>query len=165
MRTVMPSPVGALLLTATDAGLTGLQFETARHPSSEASPTGDARRAEEILDRTRMQLEEYFTRRRTRFELPLDLRGTPFQVRVWCALRGIEYGTTVSYAELARRIGSPAAFRAVGAANGRNPVAIIVPCHRVVGAHGDLTGFGGGIERKRWLLQHESASLGLPLGG
>jgi len=160
----MPSPVGTLLLTATDAGLAGLQFETSRDPSAEALPTGDARRAEEILARARAQLEEYFTRRRTHFDVPLELRGTPFQVRVWNGLGEIGYGTTVSYAELARRIGSPAAIRAVGAANGRNPVAIIVPCHRVIGANGALTGFGGGIERKRWLLQHENASLDLPLG-
>ncbi|HMA45123.1 MAG TPA: methylated-DNA--[protein]-cysteine S-methyltransferase, partial [Gemmatimonadales bacterium] len=103
------------------------------------------------------QLDDYFARRRAVFDLPLAAAGTPFQQRVWRALRQIPFGATESYAGLARRLGAPAAARAVGAANGQNPIPIIVPCHRVIGADGDLTGFGGGLERKRWLLAHEGA--------
>ena len=93
--------------------------------------------------------------------MPLEPSGTEFQQRVWTALRAIAYGTTTSYGTIARRLGDPRATRAVGAANGQNPIPIIVPCHRVVGAKGDLTGFGGGIDRKRWLLEHEGALIGL----
>ena len=103
----------------------------------------------------------YFARARTAFDLPLDPPGTAFQRRVWSALRTIPYGTTVSYGELARRLGDVRATRAVGAANGKNPIPIIVPCHRVIGARGELTGFGGGLDRKRWLLEHEGALLPL----
>jgi methylated-DNA-[protein]-cysteine S-methyltransferase len=163
MHTRMPSPLGELLLTATDAGLTGLEFETSRHPPRHGVETAESVAAGEILGRARTELEEYFAGQRTRFDLPLELRGTPFQVQIWNALREIPYGTTVSYGWLARRVGRPTAVRAVGAANGRNPVAIVVPCHRVIGANGDLTGFGGGIERKRWLLRHERPLLELPL--
>jgi methylated-DNA-[protein]-cysteine S-methyltransferase len=157
----VPSPVGELLLLATAEGLAGVWFETSRHGRPEGTewPADDRRGpAGEILARTREQLEEYFTRRRTVFDLPLAPHGTPFQLRVWNALRAIPYGTTESYGGLARRIGTPAsAARAVGAANGQNPIPIIVPCHRVIGANGDLIGFGGGLERKRWLLVHEGA--------
>jgi O-6-methylguanine DNA methyltransferase len=110
------------------------------------------------------QLGAYFRGERRSFDLPLSMAGTPFQQRVWQALRDIPFGETVSYGEVARRIGAPDAFRAVGAANGQNPVPIIVPCHRVIGASGALTGFGGGIERKRWLLDHERAVSGRPSG-
>ena len=103
-----------------------------------------------------MQLEEYFAGRRTRFDLPLDLQGTPFQRRVWSALLAIPYGETLTYGELARRIGRPAAARAVGHANGSNPISVIVPCHRLIGANGTLVDYGGGIERKRFLLSLES---------
>jgi methylated-DNA-[protein]-cysteine S-methyltransferase len=92
-------------------------------------------------------------------EVAVELYGTPFQKRVWMALRGVSAGTTTSYSELAARVGSPAAVRAVGAANGANPVAIVLPCHRIIGSNGSLTGYGGGLERKRWLLQHEGARL------
>jgi len=114
-----------------------------------------------ILQLARRQLDEYFARTRTSFDLPLDAEGTAFERRVWDLLRAIPYGTTTSYGELARRLGEPKDARAVGAANGKNPIPIIVPCHRVIGANGDLTGFGGGLERKRWLLEHEGALLGL----
>lgn len=161
-----PSPVGELVLLATEAGLVGVRFETSRHavPAPEDCEPDDGRGpAGETLAQVRQQLVEYFAHRRTAFDLPLAPRGTPFQERVWSALRAIPYGMTWSYADLARRIGAPNAARAVGAANGKNPIPIIVPCHRVVGARGELTGFGGGIERKRWLLAHE-ASPELPLG-
>jgi methylated-DNA-[protein]-cysteine S-methyltransferase len=162
----VPSPVGELELLATEAGLVGVRFETSRHaapPPEDCEPDDGRGPAGETLTRVRHQLEEYFACRRTAFDLPLAPRGTPFQERVWRALLDIPYGTTSSYAAIARRIGAPDAARAVGAANGKNPIPIIVPCHRVVGAHGELTGFGGGIERKRWLLAHE-ASPELPLG-
>lgn len=161
-----PSPVGELLLLATEAGLVSVRFDTSRHaapPAEDCEPDDGQGPAGETLARVRRQLDEYFAHRRTAFDLPLAPRGTPFQERVWTALRAIPYGTTSSYADLARRIGAPDAARAVGAANGKNPIPIIVPCHRVVGAHGELTGFGGGIERKRWLLAHEG-NPELPLG-
>ncbi|HUF31029.1 MAG TPA: methylated-DNA--[protein]-cysteine S-methyltransferase [Gemmatimonadaceae bacterium] len=152
----MPSPVGELMLVATESHLVGVYFTP--HPDESA---GQWRRAaggtaaDAILARARAQLTEYFTGTVTQFDLPLQARGTPFQTQVWDALRAIPHGQTISYGELARRLGAPKAMRAVGAANGRNPIPIIVPCHRVIGARGDLTGFGGGLERKRWLLAHE----------
>jgi methylated-DNA-[protein]-cysteine S-methyltransferase len=106
------------------------------------------------------QLKEYFAAQRTDFDLPLRLAGTPFQRSVWAALREIPFGQTMSYGQLAQRIGRPAAVRAVGLANGRNPIGIIVPCHRVVGATGALTGYGGGLERKQYLLELERHALG-----
>ena len=151
----VPSPVGELTLVASDTALLAVHFPTSRHvPTSGGEATA-------LLARTRQQLEEYFARARTTFDLPLDSAGSAFQRRVWDALRAIPYGTTLSYSELARRLGDVSATRAVGAANGQNPIPIIVPCHRVVGAHGELTGFGGGLDRKRWLLEHEGALLGL----
>jgi len=165
----VPSPIGELVLTATAAGLTGIYFPISRHgppPLASADWVEDDGHGagSVVLERTRRQLEEYFAGKRTRFEVPLDAGGgTAFERRVWDALRAIPYGTTLSYGELARRLGDPRATRAVGAANGRNPIPIIVPCHRVVGARGELTGFGGGIDRKRWLLEHEGALM--KLGG
>ena len=159
----VPSPVGELLLAAEDAGLTHVCFD--RHGSRDAIPDDwrplarDAGRAADMLVEARRQLDAYFDGRLTTFDISLAPCGTPFQQRVWTALRAVAFGDTVSYAEIARRIGAPNAVRAVGAANGRNPLPIVVPCHRVIGANGDLTGFGGGIDRKRWLLQHEGALL------
>ena len=156
---IIPSPVGDLLLVANETHLTGVRF--APHPTDMAArgwsrtPAGSS--ADTILRRTREQLDEYFAGDITTFDLPLGPNGTPFQLQVWEALRGIPFGETISYGELARRLGDPKAMRAVGAANGRNPIPIIVPCHRVIGADGSMTGFGGGIDRKRWLLSHEGA--------
>lgn len=113
----------------------------------------------EILRAAERQLKEYFAGQRTSFDLPLDPRGTEFQKRVWLELRKIPYGKTISYGEQARRIGKPRSSRAVGAANGKNPLGIIVPCHRVIGANGSLTGFGGGIENKKQLLELEGAII------
>jgi methylated-DNA-[protein]-cysteine S-methyltransferase len=159
----MTSPVGELLVTADDAGLTRVYFERHLHadrvePAWRAA-ADSAGPAAELLTETRRQLDAYFAGTLTTFSLALAPAGTPFQQRVWTALRGIAFGETVSYADIARRIDAPQAVRAVGAANGRNPLSIIVPCHRVIGSNGALTGFGGGIERKRWLLQHEGALL------
>lgn len=159
----MPSPVGALRLVASDAGLMSVEFEAAGggHGAAGADwrPAHELAggRAARILAETRLQLHGYFADERERFTLPLLPSGTVFQQRVWSQLREIRHGEAISYAELARRMAAPTAVRAVGGANARNPIAVIVPCHRVIGADGSLTGFGGGIERKRWLLQHEGA--------
>jgi methylated-DNA-[protein]-cysteine S-methyltransferase len=117
--------------------------------------------AEEPFAEARTQLTEYFAGRRTVFDLPLEMAGSPFQRRAWRALQDIPYGETISYGEQARRIDRPADPRAVGQANGRNPIAVIVPCHRVIGADGSLTGYGGGVERKRLLLELEAGVLSL----
>jgi len=156
----MPSPIGRLLLTATDRGLSGVFMEQHKGgPQPEAGWVHDPTR----LARARTQLERYFEGTLHEFDLPLDLQGTAFQVEVWNALRRIPFGATQSYRDLATDIGRPNAVRAVGAANGRNPVSIIVPCHRVIGADGSLTGYGGGLPRKRFLLEHEArlAQFGL----
>ena len=158
----MPSPVGELTLAATDAGLAGLYFEQNKYGHSESerrswtADDGGANPASRVLARAREQLTAYFAGELRQFDLPLDATGTPFQKQVWGELRKIPYGTTWSYGELARRVGDPRKARAVGAANGHNPISIIVPCHRVIGANGSLTGFGGGLDRKQWLLAHEA---------
>jgi methylated-DNA-[protein]-cysteine S-methyltransferase len=157
----MPSPVGPLLLTATDAGLTRVYFEKHRHmdpvhPSWRPASAADGA-AGVILAEARRQLEAYFAGRLREFDVPLAARGSPFQEKVWGLLREIPWGRTASYGEIARRIGDASLSRAVGVANGRNPLSIVVPCHRVIGADGSLTGYGGGMERKRWLLAHEGA--------
>jgi methylated-DNA-[protein]-cysteine S-methyltransferase len=121
--------------------------------------------AHPVLCETIRQLREYFSGQRRRFDLPLDFRGTDFQRQVWSSLLSIPFGETRSYLEVARSLGNPAAVRAVGAANGRNPISIIAPCHRVIGTGGDLTGFGGGLEAKAWLLAHESPQRDLLASG
>jgi methylated-DNA-[protein]-cysteine S-methyltransferase len=147
------SPIGRLLLTSDGTALTGLYMEPSRKAQSTEGWTEDASVAPIAL--TVRQLGEYFAGTRRHFDLPLRLQGTDFQRRVWQALTEIPYGQTWSYGELAKRIDNPSASRAVGLANGRNPISILVPCHRVIGADGSLTGYGGGLERKRWLLAHE----------
>lgn len=150
------SPLGDLLLTASETGVTGVYF-----PTSRMQPRSLRRGTNDLLNRVAAQLQEYFAGTRTTFDLPLEPSGTDFQLSVWELLRKIPYGVTTSYGELARRLGDPKATRAVGAANGANPIPIIVPCHRVVGSKGELTGFGGGLDRKRWLLEHEGALMRL----
>jgi len=144
-------PEGPLLVAIDDDGnLVRLHF------AHRDAPIGDDWiEDDDALAPVRAQLDEYFAGARTEFDLPIRLQGTPFQVEVWEQLRRIPYGETISYGELALRVDRPEAARAVGAANGQNPVAIVVPCHRVIGADGSLTGFGGGLEWKRWLLQRE----------
>lgn len=149
------SPLGALQLYAIGDALIGLHLPG----SDEPAPPGVNQRTE-ILVCASAQLTEYFAGKRKQFDLPLDLRGTGFQTQVWRALLAIPYGETCSYGELAQAIGRPTASRAVGAANGRNPISIIVPCHRVIGASGELTGYGGGMPAKQWLLGHENARRG-----
>jgi methylated-DNA-[protein]-cysteine S-methyltransferase len=148
--TVLESPLGALTLRGGAEGLAALEFP-GRGPRRD-----EARRRPDGFAAAREQLEAYFAGESTAFELALDLGGTPFQRAVWDALRRIPYGTTVSYAELARTIGRPDRARAVGAAVGRTPVPIVVPCHRVVGSDGSLTGYGGGLQRKAALLDLEA---------
>jgi methylated-DNA-[protein]-cysteine S-methyltransferase len=148
----MDSPIGRLRLVAGRDGLHEIWFEQGRHQKA-ARP--DWIRAAEPLAFARVQLEEYFAGERTTFDLPLRPLGTPFQLAVWQELARIPYGVTISYGELARRIEQPLAVRAVGAANGRNPLPIVVPCHRVIGSNGSLTGFGGGLPTKRYLLALE----------
>lgn len=151
----MPSPIGELLLVADDTGLLAVHMD-ARVPGDRIGDQDDAR-----LEPARGQLERYFAGELQAFDLDLAAPGTAFQRKVWTALCAIPYGETISYGQLAQRIGQPSAARAVGLANGQNPIAIIVPCHRVIGASGALTGYAGGIERKRWLLAHESRDRGL----
>jgi methylated-DNA-[protein]-cysteine S-methyltransferase len=148
----LDSPIGALLLTGDGEAVTGIWMQSHR---SEWKRTKTLRRDDTALAAARAQLAGYFAGERVAFDLPLAPEGTSFQRKVWSALCEIPYGETISYGELARRIGQPTAARAVGLANGSNPLPIVVPCHRVIGADGSLTGFGGGIERKRWLLAHE----------
>jgi methylated-DNA-[protein]-cysteine S-methyltransferase len=156
----MQSPVGLLRLRGTENGLTGLFMEKHRH-GPENSEQLEWKRDDALFEDARAQLIDYFAGRLTEFRLPIDrdaFGGTEFQRRVWRELEKIPYGATISYGVLAKRIGNPNAVRAVGLANGRNPISIIVPCHRVIGANGSLTGYGGGLERKRWLLDFEHAT-------
>jgi methylated-DNA-[protein]-cysteine S-methyltransferase len=152
------SPLGTLLLARTADGLAGAWFESQKHhPAPLAAPERDD---DPVLHRTAQQLEAYFDAVDVEFDVPLDLHGTPFQRAVWRELLRLERGTTCSYGEIAARLGRPSAGRAVGAAVGRNPVSIIVPCHRVVGRDGSLTGYAGGLERKRALLRLEAGRGG-----
>ncbi len=154
----LPSPVGPLrLVGGRDGTLWQLGFVSGRHPRP---PAPQWREDPNAFAAVEAQLAEYFAGTRREFDVRLEMRGSPFQRAVWDALRAIPYGATRSYAEVAARIGRPAASRAVGAANGANPVAIIVPCHRVVGADGTLTGFGGGLPAKQFLLDLERAAGG-----
>jgi methylated-DNA-[protein]-cysteine S-methyltransferase len=148
------SPIGRLMLTSDGTALTGLFMEPSRKAPQPADG-GVEDLAVAPLAAAASQLGEYFAGARREFDLPLRFEGTTFQRRVWQELTEIRYGETWSYGQLARRIGNPSASRAVGLANGRNPISILVPCHRVIGADGSLTGYGGGLERKRWLLAHE----------
>ncbi len=144
------SPIGALRLQATDTALVAVYL-----PGQEPREPAEERSGHPVLERARAQLLEYFAGERRSFDLPLDPRGTAFQRRVWGALRAIPFGETRTYAALAAALGRPSASRAVGGANGRNPLSIVVPCHRVIGTNGALTGYAGGLARKEWLLGHE----------
>ncbi|HEX6763894.1 MAG TPA: methylated-DNA--[protein]-cysteine S-methyltransferase [Polyangiaceae bacterium] len=151
---VLSSAVGPLTLRWSGDALVGVYYDDPDLVARRRDWTRD----DACLAPARRELEEYFRGERTAFDVPLAFEGTAFQERVWRALRDISFGETSSYGELARRIGKPSASRAVGAANGQNPIAIIVPCHRVIGADGSLTGYGGGLPRKLWLLEHEGIS-------
>jgi methylated-DNA-[protein]-cysteine S-methyltransferase len=149
------SPIGPLLLASDGAALAGVWmqgcFDGCVEAQARFTPCGDA-----LLDEAARQLVAYFDGRLSEFDLPLAASGGEFEREVWAALRAIPYGTTVSYGEIAKRVGEPGTARAVGLANNRNPLPIVVPCHRVIGADGALVGFGGGLARKRWLLAHEA---------
>ena len=153
------SPVGLLMIASDEAGLRHIEFGRPRHP---IRMHGDWKQGDsDVLQATEAQLVEYFDGSRREFELPLAPQGTPFQLQVWEELERIPFGATISYAQLAQRVGNPAGTRAVGAANGRNPLPIVLPCHRVIGADGTMTGFGGGVPTKEFLLRLEGA---LPAG-
>jgi methylated-DNA-[protein]-cysteine S-methyltransferase len=156
--TTFASPVGELLLTSSEGKLTRL-WMALQQGMPAPGPDPAWRRDDAAFRQAREQLGAFFAGELCTFELPLNLHGTPFQKQVWQGLLSIPYGTTMSYGQLAERIGRPAASRAVGAANGKNPIGIIVPCHRVIGANGTLTGYGGGLDRKQWLLTHETGVL------
>lgn len=153
--TTIDSPVGPLVIAGSDAGLRAIEFASTRHPVPRGA--GWAVGTHPVLDLAARQLHEYFDGRRTSFDVPLAPEGTTFQQQVWRTLATIPYGQTISYADLAARVGRPQASRAVGAANGRNPLPIVLPCHRVIGANGALTGFGGGLPTKQFLLELEGA--------
>jgi methylated-DNA-[protein]-cysteine S-methyltransferase len=153
--TRLASPLGELLLTAEDGCLTGLYLPAGGDARHAAARPGPARGDDAAFAAARRQLDEYFAGERTAFDLPVAPAGTPFQLAVWSELQRIGHGATTTYAELARRIGRPTAIRAVGAANGANPISIVIPCHRVIGSNGSLTGYGGGLEAKRFLLDLE----------
>lgn len=154
-----PTPIGTLRLVAGDAGVARIDFPESRHPVPDDAAWSRAPHA--MLDTLCTQLDAYFDGTLRHFDVPLAPTGTPFQRDVWHALARIPFGATWSYAQLATHVGKPTATRAVGAANGRNPLPIVLPCHRVIGADGSLTGFGGGLPTKRFLLELEGA---LPRG-
>jgi methylated-DNA-[protein]-cysteine S-methyltransferase len=156
VHTIVDSPLGPLTLVTRAGGLAGVYMTQQRHlPPEDTFGPRVAVTDVPLLTRTADQLAAYFAGDLRDFDLDMSTSGTPFQRRVWTALRDIPYGETVTYGELAAAVGQPTASRAVGLANGRNPLSIVVPCHRVVGANGSMTGYGGGIERKRWLLDFE----------
>lgn len=152
----MRTPIGILELRASMTALKEIRLGARSKASAE-------RPATELLDRAVRQLTEYFEGTRRDFDLPLEPEGTPFQIRVWRELRKIPYGRTITYGELASRVGNPSAARAVGASNGRNPLPIVIPCHRVIGSGGKLVGYGGGLPTKSWLLRLESGEAALAL--
>jgi methylated-DNA-[protein]-cysteine S-methyltransferase len=147
-RAFLKTPLGYLEINGTEKGITKIEFLNSRVRIN---------RVPALLKPCIEQLKEYFAGKRKSFTIDLDLSGSQFQLKVWNELNGIPYGTTISYLELARRVGDVKALRAVGGANGANPVVILIPCHRVIGSDGRLVGYGGGIKRKKWLLEHEHA--------
>ena len=153
---VLPSPVGRLGLMCSETALLKIEFNVSE---DYASGLGE----HPLLHTCIEQLEEYFGGKRKTFELPLDPRGSIFRLRVWNELAKIPYGSLISYRELAHRLGNPLCIRAAASANGANPLPIVIPCHRVIGSNGSLVGFGGGIPAKKWLIEHETRTLSLPL--
>lgn len=166
-KLLVPSPVGMLEIAGTEKGVVSVSFSNKRSfgkaaaaktpakPAAKSAPAASSSSVPAPLRDCARQLEEYFAGRRKSFDCRLDLQGTDFQKKVWRALMKVPFGKTASYGKIARAVGHPGAARAVGGANHANPVAVIVPCHRIIGADGSLTGYGAGIERKAWLLEHE----------
>ena len=159
-RGTLQAPFGMLTVVASDRGVRYITFEVDAHPKSYVGMDVHDDASHPVVARTLTQLREYLAGKRMSFDVPLDLQGTEFQVDAWKALGAIPYGSTVSYAQQAASIGRPKATRAIGSANGRNPVVIVLPCHRVIGANGSLTGFGGGLHVKSWLLDLEKQKSG-----
>ncbi len=149
--TYLQTPIGQLKITANDKAVTSVHFVKKGEKVKSEKPNT-------VTHQCKKQLKEYFAGRRKKFELPLELEGTEFQKKVWKALMKIPYGETVSYGEIAKKIKNKKAVRAVGRANNKNKIAIVIPCHRVIGADGSLTGYAGGLEIKQWLLTHENAN-------
>jgi O-6-methylguanine DNA methyltransferase len=156
----MSSLAGPLVIGVSDTGLIALEFDRGRFPPPDSKTTAWRESESATRDYVR-EMEEYFSGSRREFAFPLDLRGTPFQLACWRALLAIPYGETRTYADIARAVGKPQAFRAVGMANNRNPIAIVVPCHRVIASDGTLCGYGGGLDVKRKLLELEGALTGI----
>ena len=152
----LETPIGLLMITADQAAILEILF---RDDLKQTRQSSDHKQAPRHLNACLKQLEEYFRGKRRQFDLPLDLKGTSFQKKVWNKLLHVPYGKTCSYQDLAVAVGKPKAFRAIGGANHRNPLPIIVPCHRVIGAKGALTGYRGGLWRKQWLLEHEQENV------
>ena len=147
MEAVLQTPIGNVKITGSPEGVESVQYSNEQSTPEVVSST--------IIQTAKNELTEYFTGQRTTFDFPIHLRGTDFQLKVWNALLQIPFGKTISYHELAVALGDPKSIRAAAAANGKNPLAIVVPCHRVIGANGDLVGYAGGLDKKKWLLQHE----------
>jgi len=146
---MMDSPLGNILLEADDLGITSIQFSWLENVPFKSN--------NHILNQCAQELTEYFFDKRMFFTVPLSIRGTDFQMKVWEELQNIKYGTTTTYLKMAQKLGNEKVIRAAASANGKNPIAIIIPCHRVIGTNGDLTGYAGGLEKKKWLLEHEGA--------
>jgi len=157
--TTHPTPVGTLTLVASDRGLRAVVWPKSLRKGTGVNGRPHRNPDHPILKTTARQLDEYFSGERSTFDIPLDLEGTRFQVAAWRSLAQIPFGTTTTYGRQAAGLGIPTAARAVGAANGANPVCIVLPCHRVIGSNGSLTGFGGGLPVKQWLLDHEARVL------
>lgn len=158
----LESPIGALLLTSNGRSLTGLHMKGQKYFPTQTEEWQEFEQLA-LFIQTQEQIAEYFAHERQQFDLPLEPEGTVFQKQVWQLLTQIPFGETLSYGTLAKMTGNPAASRAVGAANGKNPISIVVPCHRVIASNGALTGYAGGVDRKQWLLQHEQAQIELQL--
>lgn len=151
---LMESPIGTLTLVSSDGVLSGLYMRACRHGPG---ANGLGERVQRGFEQAEVELREYFERKRSLFTIPLAMHGTDFQKAVWSRLCAIPFGETRTYGQIAEEIGNPKSVRAVGMANGRNPISIVVPCHRVIGSDGSLTGYGGGLERKKFLLELEGA--------
>lgn len=158
--TSMDSPLGKLVLKADGDSIASIHINLNGDNLQDLPENSTGQLLPACLASCKIQLEEYFQGTRKQFDLPLSPRGTPFQKRVWAELQCIPFGQTISYLELARKLGDPKVIRASGTANGKNPIAIIIPCHRVIGSNGDLVGYAGGLANKKWLLAHEAKYAG-----
>jgi methylated-DNA-[protein]-cysteine S-methyltransferase len=159
-QAVMDSPLGKLLLKSDGDSILSVHITGGNEPVVDHFTSSNEVQEPGCLTECKKQLQDYFNGQRLQFDLPLSPAGTPFQNKVWNALQQIPFGETISYLELARRLGDPKVIRAAGTANGKNPIAIIIPCHRVIGSNGDLVGYAGGLENKKWLLEHEQKCIG-----